>query len=69
MVHRIADNRVIASLVTEIAAEHAGAGSALPRVILEMPVLNPLNGKFSWYSSGYAYGVWRGVMASHGLEA
>ncbi len=30
-------------------------------------VPNALNGKFSWYSSGYSYGVWNGIVAAYAM--
>lgn len=38
------------------------------RAVLEQPVPNSLNGKQSWWSSGFAYGVWQGVLCSFGIE-
>lgn len=30
-------------------------------------VPNALNGKFSWYNSGLAYGVWLGILAAYAM--
>jgi hypothetical protein len=67
--HRQPDSKAIASLIKDIAAEHGGDSWGLPRVVLEVPQPNTLNGKHSWYSSGFAYGVWHGALASQGFEA
>lgn len=37
------------------------------RAILEHPIPNALNGKWSWFSSGYNSGIWKGVLLSHGI--
>lgn len=42
--------------------------SARTRILLEVPQPNSLNGKQSWYQTGFAYGVWQGALASHGFE-
>jgi hypothetical protein len=38
------------------------------RAVLEEPVCNSLNGKHSWWSTGFAYGVWTGVMRALGID-
>ena len=38
------------------------------RAVLEEPVCNSLNGKHSWWSTGFAYGVWSGVMRALDIE-
>ncbi len=37
------------------------------RAILEHPMPNALNGKWSWFSTGYNSGIWKGVLFSHGI--
>ena len=37
------------------------------RAILEQPVPNALNGKWSWFSAGYNSGIWKGVLMSFGV--
>lgn len=37
------------------------------RAILEHPMPNALNGKWSWFSAGYNSGIWKGVLMSHGI--
>lgn len=36
-------------------------------VALEQPVPSPLNGKFSWFNSGLAYGMWLGLLAAYDM--
>jgi len=38
------------------------------RAVLEEPVCNSLNGKHSWWSTGFAYGVWTGVMRALDID-
>lgn len=40
---------------------------AAVNVVLEQPVPNALNGKFSWYNSGLSYGVWLGILAAYAM--
>lgn len=35
---------------------------------LEEPVPGPLNGKQSVFGTGFAFGVWSGVLKSHGVQ-
>ncbi|DBB02359.1 TPA: hypothetical protein ACH3X3_011365 [Trebouxia sp. C0006] len=37
------------------------------RAVLEHPMPNALNGKWSWFSAGYNCGIWKGVLLSHGI--
>lgn len=37
------------------------------RAVLEQPVPNALNGKWSWFSAGYNSGIWKGVLMSFGV--
>ncbi len=37
------------------------------RAVLEHPMPNALNGKWSWFSAGYNWGIWKGVLLSHGI--
>ena len=37
------------------------------RAVLEHPVPNALNGKWSWFSAGYNSGIWKGILMSHGI--
>lgn len=36
--------------------------------ILEEPIPNPTNGLLSVLGTGYAYGIWKGVLASHAIR-
>ena len=49
----------------DLAAVHSSSST---RILLEIPQPNSLNGKQSWYQTGFAYGVWQGALASHGFE-
>ena len=50
-------------------ADLSVSGLALQvRAVLEEPVCNSLNGKHSWWSTGFAYGVWNGVMRALGID-
>jgi len=42
---------------------------AAVNILLEKPVPNPLNGKFAWYGSGLAYGIWSGMLAAYAIPA
>lgn len=66
--HRQADSTAIASIVRHLAEERSEDGGPPPRVVLEMPQPNRLNGKWSWYACGHSYGVWHGALASHGFK-
>ena len=48
-----------------LAAVHS---SSTTRILLEVPQPNSLNGKHSWYQTGFSYGVWQGALAAHGFE-
>ena len=37
------------------------------RAVLEHPVPNAINGKWSWFSAGYNSGIWKGVLYSHNI--
>ncbi|KAK9917106.1 hypothetical protein WJX75_000945 [Coccomyxa subellipsoidea] len=65
---RQADSTAIASIVRHLAEERSEDGGPPPRVVLEMPQPNRLNGKWSWYACGHSYGVWHGALASHGFK-
>ena len=62
---RQADSKAIARIVRELAAVHS---SNTTRILLEIPQPNSMNGKQSWYQTGFSYGVWQGALASHGFE-
>ena len=62
---RQADSKAIARIVRELAAVHS---SDTTRILLEIPQPNSMNGKQSWYQTGFSYGVWHGALASHGFE-
>jgi hypothetical protein len=51
--------------VKDLAAVHSSSST---RILLEIPQPNALNGKQSWYQTGFSYGVWHGALASHGFE-
>ncbi len=65
---RQADSTAIASIVRQLAEERSNASGPPPRVVLEMPQPNRLNGKWSWYACGHSYGVWHGALASQGFK-
>eukprot|EP00884_Botryococcus_braunii_P007035 jgi/Botrbrau1/16332/Bobra.0066s0098.1 len=54
----------VVELLQNIVGQH-GRGI---KVVLEQPVPNMLNGKQSWMGVGFAFGVWRGALASHHLQ-
>jgi len=60
------DARAVAELVAALVLRH-GAGGL--RAVLEAPAPNALNGKFSWFGCGFAFGVWSGALRSHGVPA
>jgi len=60
------DARAVAELVAALVHRH-GAGGV--RAVLEAPAPNALNGKFSWFGCGFAFGVWSGALRSHGVPA
>ncbi len=60
------DARAVAELVAALVLRH-GAGGV--RAVLEAPAPNALNGKFSWFGCGFAFGVWSGALRSHGVPA
>ena len=62
---RQADSKAIARIVKDLAAVHSSSST---RILLEIPQPNSLNGKHSWYQTGFSYGVWQGALASHGFE-
>ncbi|KAK9815926.1 hypothetical protein WJX72_012079 [[Myrmecia] bisecta] len=61
---RQANLQEIVKLVSRVAAEE----NVCLRAFVEEPQPNPMNGKLSWFGSGYSFGVWRGVLASHGVQ-
>lgn len=60
---RQADPLGISKLMTSLNL----SSSTEVRAILEHPIPNALNGKWSWFSSGYNSGIWKGVLLSHGI--
>ena len=62
---RQADSKAIARIVKNLAAVHS---SSTTRILLEVPQPNSLNGKHSWYQTGFSYGVWQGALAAYGFE-
>ncbi len=60
------DAGAVAELVARLVARH-GRGSV--RAVLEAPAPNALNGKFSWFGCGFAFGVWSGALRAHGVQA
>lgn len=64
---RQADAEGIAKLMTSLVPAVRGGSNPVVRTILEQPVPNSLNGKHSWWSTGFSYGVWNGVLQSLGL--
>ena len=61
------DPAALAAAVGE-AARTARAAGLTVEAALERPTPNSLNGKQSWFGSGYAYGLWAGALASHGVR-
>lgn len=55
-----------AKIVRKIIADNKG--SAELQAVLEEPVPNPVNGLLSVLGTGFAFGVWKGVLASHEVE-
>ncbi|KAL3139163.1 hypothetical protein ABBQ32_005943 [Trebouxia sp. C0010 RCD-2024] len=62
-IRRQADPLGIARLITTLNL----APSTEVRAVLEHPVPNAVNGKWSWFSAGYNSGIWKGVLYSHGI--
>lgn len=46
----------------------ASQGTAELCAILEEPIPNPTNGLLSVLGTGFAFGCWKGVLASHGIR-
>lgn len=65
MLSRQADAAAIAAIVQE-ALQHTPAADM--HCVLEEPVPGPANGKQSVFGSGFAFGVWNGVLRSHAAE-
>ena len=61
------DPAALAAAVGE-AARTARAAGLTVEAALERPTPNSLNGKQSWFGSGYAYGLWAGALAAHGVR-
>eukprot|EP00891_Asterochloris_glomerata_P000150 jgi/Astpho2/150/Aster-x0895 len=58
------DPQQVAVLVQGLLQRFPGAQI---RAVLEEPLPGSMNGKFSWYSSGYTAGIWQGVLLSCGV--
>ena len=41
---------------------------AMTQAIVEKPVPGPLNGSYSIFGTGFAYGVWTGVLSCHDIS-
>ena len=63
VVCRQADPLGIAQLMTSLNLD----STTEFRAVLEHPVPNAINGKWSWFSAGYNSGMWKGVLYSHGI--
>ncbi|KAK9815031.1 hypothetical protein WJX73_005445 [Symbiochloris irregularis] len=62
---RQADAQGITQLLQSVLAERQ---PHQVHACLEEPVCNAISGKFSWFNSGLAYGMWRGALAAHGIS-
>lgn len=60
------DARAVADLLAAVVERHGRGGL---RAVLEAPTPNALNGKFSWFGCGFAFGVWSGALRAHGVQA
>ena len=60
---RQADPHAVAAIVEETLQLAVSPGDL--HAVLEEPVPNPTNGKQSVFGSGFAFGVWNGVLSSH----
>ena len=56
----------MADLLAAVVERHGRGGL---RAVLEAPTPNALNGKFSWFGCGFAFGVWSGALRAHGVQA
>ena len=61
------DPAALAAVVGDAAAAARGAGRTV-EAALERPSPNHINGKLSWYSAGYTFGLWSGALAAHGVR-
>ncbi|KAK9837410.1 hypothetical protein WJX81_000483 [Elliptochloris bilobata] len=64
-VRRWVDARAVADLLATVVARHGRDGLC---AVLEAPTPNALNGKFSWFGCGFAFGVWSGALRAHGVQ-
>ena len=55
-----------AKIIRDLAA--GAHNSAELCAVLEEPVPNPVNGLLSVLGTGFAFGVWKGVLASHAVN-
>ena len=60
---RQADPCKVSSIVSSL-RDSLQEGASIQAVV-EKPVPGPLNGTFSIFGTGFAYGVWAGILAAH----